>query len=211
MLHWLSDIGHFITGSISVVKDWLIRIIQSVYSFLDATLRHLESELVTSWNELNGFIGAVERFARSAYDALTIYVRVMWKETLSWVTSALDDIRTYLDRTVSWITHEITRLSAETLALIDDLKTWIVKNIIDPLISDVSAILNWLETYGSLVTTFLTHPDILAAWLARYLWRSYFELIRKYSVPIGRWIIHSMIGVAGDVADVLETIMTSLL
>lgn len=211
MLHWLSDIGHFITGSISVVKDWLIRIIQSVYSFLDATLRHLESELVTSWNELNGFIGAVERFARSAYDALTIYVRVMWKETLSWVTSALDDIRTYLDRTVSWITHEITRLSAETLALIDDLKTWIVKNIIDPLISDVSAILNWLETYGSLVTTFLTHPDILAAWLARYLWRSYFELIRKHSVPIGRWIIHSMIGVAGDVADVLETIMTSLL
>lgn len=211
MLSWISDIYKFIIGSIDDVKNWILRIIQAVYSFITRQIDALALEIVGVWNELYGFILTVQRYAIDAYNAFLLWVQITWRETVQWFGNALNTLNRYINDVLLYLDTRLAEVINLLRGYIDSTIRWIQKNVLDPLIGAVGNLIAWIQRYGMFMYYLLTHPDALASLIGRYLWSAWLDLLKRNSKPIASWLLHSMLGVAGVFADVLETIIAAML
>lgn len=211
MLNFLSQVVHLITGAINDVKNWIIRIIQAVYSFIASEFDALSRELVNVWDKLYAFIASVEQFAVSVYDTVSNAIVKVYHDILQWASDAINFVYTYVKDLYQLVVGWIDEIRSALVKLWDDIVGWVIKEIWDPLYNFVSGAIHWIEHEGSYIWNLITHPELLAKLLGHYLWVSWLGLIRYYGKPIGRWLMHGMFSLSGELADLLETFITSWL
>lgn len=207
----ISYLSGLITGSINDVKNWILKIIQAVYSFISRQISNLEHDFTVAWNELDAFITSVKNFAVSVYQTLYVYIRSELSTLSSWLASVIGDIRNDINGIIHTVTGWVDTLAKTIASGLSDVVKWVTSHIYDPLYNLITGAVHWIEHEGAFIYDLVTHPDKLAALLGKYLWSSYLDLLKKYGKPIARWLLHSMLGLANEFADVLESILTALL
>lgn len=207
----ISFLSNLITGSINDVKNWILKIIQAVYSFINRQISNLEHDFTVAWNELDAFIKSVEQFAVNVFNTLYVYVRSALSTLSSWLAQELGTIRNDINGIIHTVTSWVDDLRNDIVNGINTVVKWVTSHIYDPLYNLITGAVHWIEHEGAYIYDLITHPEKLVALLAKYIWSSYIDLLKKYGKPIARWLLHSMLGLANEFADVLETIFTALI
>lgn len=211
MLGFISTIGNLITGAINDVKNWILRLIQAVYSFIGQEIDALGSELDSLWNEAVGLYHSVEQFAIGVYDTLSNAITTAYHDILQWAQNAINDVVSFVKSALQVINDAIDDIYHKILQVYDDIESWVMTHIWDPLYNFAMTAIHWIENEGTYLYDLVTHPEKLVALLAKYIWDAWLEIFKDAVQPIARWLLHTMLGLAGDLADVLETLLTALL
>jgi hypothetical protein len=211
MLGFLAKIVHLITGSIDNVVRWVTSTIAAVYSYFDKLYTWL-------WHEEIVLSQTINRFAAEAYHyTLTVYntVNAILNRLFADLWHLLKHDFAVAWSWITWLKREITyifdyvRKQAESL--VSSIEQWVVSNIYDPLLNEIRALEHRILAPIVYAYDLVTHPDKLVKIIASYLWREWVTLLKKYSKPIARFLLHAMIGMAKELADLLEIIITAMM
>jgi phage-related protein len=211
MLDFLAQVANLITGDIKAVKNWILSIIQAVYSFIDREISAIGTEVHDVWSQLYGFITTVEHYVISVYNYVVNGLNIVYHDITSWVSGELAALGNWITGVVHDILAGLDYVKNAIVKAYDDIEHWVMQHIWDPLWAAITQAWNWITHEGAFIYGLVTHPERLAALLGHYLWSSYLGLIKRYAKPIAHWLLHTMLSLAGDVADVLETIITALI
>ena len=208
ILGWL--LGTLAGPLLDVVK-WINKAFDATFSWVMSWVKALESEFMAGLRNAENFATSVEtyaisvyRYAKSIYD----YVTVAFK---GWILALYADLKKYADDAYSYLIGWIGWLKNSLTKLGNDILSWIMTNIWNPLYADIRQAWNWITKYGPLIVALVTDPGKLASYLGKYLWSSWIGLITQYSKPIARWLLHSMLGMTHEIATVVEDIIAGML
>ena len=211
MIGWILGIVRSITGSINNVINWITNIIAAVYSFIDREVSALGNEIVSVWHSADSLFQQAWHYIVQVYDFAVSIVNVIIHNVIVWVQRIWNDLYSYAHGVYETLVSWVDFLRHWIAVLIDDLRSWVINDIWHPLFTGLSDAIKWITHEGALAYYLLTHPDKLAAILAKWLWQSYIDLLKTFGKVIGRWLLVSMRDLAGPFLDILEAILSGIL
>lgn len=210
--------------------DWLIGQIASLaYAGISAAIGAVRAAMAALWSLLTRFFGNaadVFRFARTVaanwqemvrrflvvsgnYARWLLFTRIPQVVTAlenrmvtligRLVQGAINEARTLYGQLVQWATHAV----GDIWTWLTGFYHWVIDHIAD-IIRDVE----WLLDK---VSRFLTHPSILADWLAEAMWMALFSYAVSRSDAIGLWIRRRAVSATLWSASLLESVIARIL
>lgn len=211
MLAWLSGLLGWAIGGTDDLWKKVVSVFQTVVSYIDSSVSQLIGDVNSVWQWLNTFVGQVDKLVDSVYTSIYNWSVRSFANITSWVNNIYGTLRGAISDTVAWTTAWIDRIYKDVTGWIGDLETWVLRDIWDPLYKSLAGAVQWIGTYGSWTVYLLSHPEQLALILGRYILGSWLNLGHKYAKPVARWMLHSMMSAAGDVAGLLEDFIAGIL
>jgi hypothetical protein len=211
MLNFINHLFDSVVNDVKSVWNWILKTISAVYSFIDREFQVVEHYAADIWNAADNLFHDAWNFITQVYNYAKSIVDVVIRDLVSWVTRTWNDVFSFAkgvyEQLVTWVDY----LKHAIAVGLDDLRTWAVNDVWNPLFKYVSEALGWIAHEGAMMYDLLTNPDKLAALLGSYIWKAGLGLIKAGARPIGRFFVHIMMGMAGEIADVLEAIIAGLL
>jgi len=210
MTGWLRGL---VGWGISGLKDlWnkALSVISTVYNYFVTLIDALDAELISIYHSLTNFIDAVETYASTLYALVRAWATEQLNSIISWAEKQLASVAKSISSIIAWASSLIDALRAYAVALVNDAKNWVIQNVYNPIVRSITDALKWITTDGYYAVQLLRNPPLLAKLLAKWLWGEWLSLIRQYSGVIGKWILHSMMGMASSVGSVIEDIIASI-
>jgi phage-related protein len=210
MLNFINNLFNSVVNDVKSVWNWILKTISAVYSFIDREFQVVERYATDVYNYLDGLFHTAWNFIVQVYNYAKSIVDVVIHDVVSWVTRIWNDVFSFAKGVYEQLVQWADYFKHLIASVIDDIRTWVVNNIWNPLFNSIKEALGWITHEGAMMYDLLTHPDKLVALLGGYLWSAFLGLIKAGARPIGRFLVHIMMGMAGEVADVLEAIISSL-
>lgn len=211
MINWILSIWHQITGDINNVIRWITSTIAAVYSFVNRLFDAAWHAALDAWNYADSLFHQAWAYIAQVYHYAVAIVDVVIHNVIVWVTRIWNDLYSYAHSVYETLVSWADFLRHAIAVGLDDLRSWIINDVWNPLFTSLKDAWNWIAHEGAFVYYLLTHPDKLAALLGRYLWTAYIGLLKTYGKVIGQWLLHSMRGLAGPFFDILEMILSGIL
>lgn len=211
MLGIIQRILHILSGAITDAEKWVLKLIHAVYSYVNKLFYDLRKAVTDVWRSLVRFSRAIEKYAVRVYMfarwIVTKYVPAVIHWTLRELNTLLNDIKSL----ASWAEKWVIRLYNDILSAIRSITGWVIAHIWTPLFNAITIAWHWITHEGYYVWNLLTHPDLLMKVIGSYLWMNSLALLKHYARPIAKWLVHQMLNMQGEIADVLESIIANML
>ena len=211
MFGWLNSILGWASSGLDDLWHKVISVFQVIYSYVDNLVGQIIRDINSVYQWTWGLIQAVERMAQSIYTIVTQWAIHQLVAIEAWVGRLWNSLYGYVQSIVAWTSQWVARIYADVTGWFRGLEAWILQNIWNPLYNLVTGALRWIGREGAWVLYLLTHPDQLALLLGRYILSSWIGLSRKYAGPVGRWMVHSLLSISGDLAGILEDFIAGIL
>jgi len=211
MWSWIYALLGWTFPDIGSMWNSVVNLVASVFSYIDNAIQNVFNFIARLIDDLNNFISEVLGWIADVYNTVAGWVNKIYDDILGWVNTLVGDIYNYVNGFINQIFQEIYRLYNDVIQLGEALEAWVIRNIWNPLVSTITGIIQWINREGAFVFNLLTHPDQLAILLGKYLWEASFGLLARYSAPIGKWLLRTMIGEAKTIGGILEDIITSII
>lgn len=208
---WIKGLFHWGVSSVTDVWNKFISVISAVYSYISSIDSAIWSEFTSLWHSFTTYLSAVETWTSSLYNAVFAWAENALSNTINWASKEISSLGRDISSVVSWASSLINAIRAWVSSLISDLESWVIHNIYDPLLRSVTDALGWIVKEGYYAYNLLTHPDLLAKLLAKYLWSALFDIPKRYAGAIAHWLVHQMLNMAGPIGSVLEDIISSII
>lgn len=210
MFSWLKGIYNGTVGALSTVEKWIVGALNTVYSYF--------SDLISQvWSATQQLVGSLGNLVNKLEDALySLFNLVQWVVTkgipdlANWASNELAKLLDYAKGLYNWAVSELGRLENWVIGELAKLVDWALKNIWDPLWSEITSVIRWIEQQGAYVYYLLTHPDVLAQILAQYVLSQWLNLGKRFAKPFIRWLAHNMISEIPTISSIIEDIIASL-
>lgn len=207
----IQSILNFVTGSIGDVKRWITTLIAPVYDFIHRQIQAIENSISIVYNDLINWIHTAGNYLDQLFAYIGKIANQIIPDLANWARDALNDLKNGINDLGNWVTNQLNNLINLIKRVSSDITQWVIKNIWNPLKNDIDGALHWIGHEGAFVYDLVTHPDKLVKLIGSYLWQESLNLIKKYSGPIARWLLRSMLSESSAFADVLETIISHLI
>lgn len=211
MKAWLKGLFHWGVSGITDVWNKFVSVINAVYSYISSIDSAIWDEFSSLWDSFTTYLGAVETWASSLYNALYAWTTKALGNTINWASKEISSLGRDISGVVSWASSLISAIRAWVSSLIGNVTSWVIRNIYDPLARALNDALGWIAKEGYYAYHLLTHPELLAKLLAKYLWSALFDIPKRYAGAIAHWLVHQMIHMAGPIGSVLEDIIASII
>lgn len=211
MLNFINNLFKSVVNDVKAVWNWILKTISAVYSFIDREFQVVERYATDVYHYLDGLFHTAWNFIVQVYNYAKSIVDVVIRDVVSWVTRIYNDVYGFAKGVYEQLVQWVDYLKHLIASAIDDVRAWIINDIWNPLFNSIKSALSWILHEGAMMYDLLTHPDRLAALLGSYLWRAGLGLIKAGAKPIARFFVHVMMGMAGEIADVLEAIISALI
>jgi len=204
-------IEHFFSRTITAVEKWVLRAIHAVYSYITRLFDDLRRAVNDVWKSLVNFGRAVDKFLARVVTFANWIVRKYIPSVISWAVRNFDSLLNDVRHIIDWVGKWIARLYNDIVSAVRNITAWVIAHIWQPLFDAITIAWHWITHEGYFVWRIITHPDLLMKIIGSYLWMSYLSLIKHYSVQIAKWLIHGMLNLPNEFADVLESIIANML
>lgn len=211
MLGLIKRILHDLTSAVSTIDHWVLGLIRAVYDYVNSLFIQLRMAVNAVHTALVAFERAIGAFANRVYTFAEWISLHLIPEIVQWARGELRKLGVAIDGALHWVEKWIARILNDIASAVRSITSWIIAHIWNPLFHGISIAWHWITHEGYFVYHLLTHPDLAAKWLARYLWASWLGLLRRYSRDITRWLLASMPHMAGDIVTLLEDFIANLL
>lgn len=211
MLGIISRILKDLASGITAVEKWVLKLVHSVYSYFDKLFGELRHAVNDVWAALVSFGRAIRKYVGQIYTFARWIVTKLVPGVIHWALKQLDALARDISGVIHWATGWITRLANDIISAIRNITTWIIKHIYDPLAHDFITAWHWITHEGALVYRLITHPDMLAGILAKYLWGAWLGLFHKFGPQIARYLVTRMPNMVGTITKAMEDFIANLL
>lgn len=211
MLNAIAALASAITGDITSVVKWVLKLVQSIYSYFDRQLSALGNDLSDIARSASNLFHQAWNFAVSVYQFALSIADVIIPGVIRWAQNALTDLSNFATSIVRWASSELDSLGKLITSVDHAITSWVVRDIWNPLYTLVSGPIKWIAHEGATAYYLVTHPDKLMSVLSSYLYSAFIDILKRDSRPIGKWLTHVMMSFAGPIADVLEQIISAIL
>jgi predicted PurR-regulated permease PerM len=211
MLGWLKSALNWGIGSIKDLWNKVLNVINAVYGYVDGWLNALLSDINDLYQWASRLVTSVENWTISLYNSLNGWISKIYGDMQKWISSLWDQLYGDIVGIGRWATQQLDNVIGWILAQLDKLESWVIQNIWNPLWSAISGTVNWIAKYGYWAYYMVTHPDQLAAFIAKWILASWINLGKRYAGAFGRWMVHTALSAAGDVAGIIEDILAAII
>lgn len=208
---WISAAGNAISGLTQKAVDWVNSLIASVMSWVTDAINSTWKSLQSLWNDVtnvwNQLVGFINKLSNEAWTWINNVANDIYK----WAGQMLNDLWSYAKSVYYWALGEINKLYGLVDGWINAIYRWVQKEIWDPLVRLYNDIKNWAVQAFNKVWQYIEHPELLVQLIGAFLLRMWTQYVVRFGSVIARWLIHNMTNMAGEVFDMLETIISSVL
>lgn len=211
MLNWLKSFGSVIFGGLNDLKNWIINLFSTVFSYIDSWAKDIWNGITEVWNFAASLYNKAIGYIVELYNLARYIIDVEIKTVEQWVTSLWGELKSGITNLANWALGLINKLGSWVLSQLNSLYRWVLRNIWDPLYNGITGAINWISKYGYWAYYMVTHPDVLASFIGSYILREFFSLGRKFATSIARWLVHSMISAGHEIGDLIAEAIAAIL
>lgn len=211
MWNFLKHLWRLVVSDFKSIWHWIIKAIAAIYTVIADISNTMSRGFVDIWNATVKLADEIESYAVSVYNWAKATINAVWNDIVKWVVGLWHDLSTAIDAVYKFAAHWIDWILNWVGKLFNDITSWVIRDIWNPLYTAITSAWNWIYKYGAMMLYLLTHPDALVRLIAAYLWREWMNIVRHYARPIGHWLIRVMPSMAGELASLIEDIISSLI
>lgn len=211
MLEWLQNIANTVFSGLNSLRDWTMRAIAAVYSYISARVTSVIQDINNLAHYINVYIGAVEKYIGDVYNYAVYTVEQIIPNITHWVQAQLVNLGNFVRSIYDNLAARIEFVLKLAEAFTESVRDWIIKEIIQPIKDFVGGLYAWVtENIGKLLNYF-AHPELIAQLIGGWLWRSWLSLLHQYGRPVARWLFAHMLSMAVEAASLIEEMITALI
>lgn len=211
MLHWISSVANAVSGAASRIWRRVTQLVASVYVWVNARIAVVQHDLDRLYHVVSGLASSIGRFIGGEFSTFA-----------RWVASRLSAI----ENSVLGITRQLAReirqsynLSLKILSalrslgrnLYANLQKWVIADVYNPLMADISSALAWIRSTGSYLSGLFANPDRIVLLLWPYFLSRWLYWVNRLSAPAMRYFLKHAMSVAPQLATVMEDLITRVL
>lgn len=208
---WISAAGSGLSGLTQKAVNWVNSLIASVMSWVNDAVNAIWRGITAVWHGITGVWSSTISFVVSTADAIYRWFDHLIHTISDWVLSLVNQLWQFIQGVYTWALNQINALWKYVFQFSRDIYSWVLRNIWDPLYHDYQDAVNWATQQFNQVWQYIEHPEMLASLIGRYLLASGIQLAERFAVPVTRWIVRSMRSMAGEVFDLLESVISSII
>lgn len=210
MLNWLTSLFGNPIADLKSAWKWLTGAISAVYSYFDNLINQLDNALNWVEGQVNRFVNDIEQGLRDLASGIYWVIHTGLPDAIHWAENEIAKAYNYALGLYHAALNELGNLLRWAQSQLDKLVQWVLNNVWDPLWSGIQRVIRWIENEGAYVYNLITHPELLAALIGKYLLAAWTDLAGKYGKIFVRWLIHAAIHEAAFAANLLEDLISSL-
>lgn len=184
--------------------------INTVITWVDGLWNDAATDVNNLYNYIVASIKSDLAYAFSVYVTLLAYVGNTVTSIYKWTTSELSSLESWALGLINQVIGYLQTLENWATAQFASLITWINTEIIQPIWTAIETAANWIEVYGAFVVNLLTHPELLAQLLGKYILSTWISLGRQFAKPFFSWFLANALSLIPDFEGILEDIISSL-
>lgn len=211
MIGFIRRLFKSIVGDIKAVSRWVLKLIAAVYSYFDRIVAQIWRAAADIWKALIAFSHSIRKWALGVVHDILWIVHKIIPAVTKWVLRIFNDLRSYAIDVFKWAQKAVNYLLGALRRAVDDITRWVIANIWHPLFSAITIAWSWITHEGAYIFDLVTHPDKLVKVLGKWLWQSWLDLIRQFAQPIAKWLLHEMVRMPDELANVLDILISSIL
>ena len=211
MLNWLTGLLNYITGPFRAVWNDVVRVVRSVYTYVKKYADYIYHDALSIYDGLITLSRDVAHFVDHTYDTFVRWVDHEFNTVVSWARSALNDLLRYAKSVYGFTVRELDKLDHFIASGLNDITSWVLRVIWDPLNRDITSAIRWIAKEGTYAYDLLTHPEKLIDIIIGYVWSAWLSLARRYAAPLLKLFLSSWKAAIPDVVGILEDIIAKVL
>lgn len=209
--NWVKDGWDFAFGGIKQLYQWILTTIAQVYDYVNGWIQWLENRIndLVTWTANLAF--SIEQWAQSWYNYIIGWARSIFAQITSWVIGLWNQLWSYVVEAWNFAHWVYSYLYNLVSGWINQVYQWVLRNIWDPLYNWVTGIYKSLTRWINYILQYIEHPELLANLIGGYLIKVWLQLAKRFAVPLARWWMRTMMSLAGEFYDIIESILSAIL
>jgi phage-related protein len=208
---WVIAAGNAVAGISQQVYDWVSRLIASVTSWVTNAFNVVWNAIGTLVADIASVFGSAIAFAESLLGQLWGVIQQVRQDITNWVTRIWNDVWNYARGVYDWALNELGNLERSVDALFNAVYQWVQREVFDPLKRLYDGLMSWVTGWINKIWQYIQHPELLVQLVGGFLMRTWLSYVRQFGPVLARWLIRNMRGLAGEVFDLLEHVISSVL
>lgn len=208
---WLFDENNPVNKVTRAVYDFVYRIVSYVVDWFSIGIYAIWTVLYTIGAQVASiFVRFAELVANIAVTIATTVAHVV-AEITKWVGGLIANVWGYVTGFFAWITARVVWLEAKIAQVFQDIIKWVYDNFIRPIWDKITDTISWVTGWINRIWMYIEHPELLVELIGGVLMRLWTQYVLRFGSAFARWLVRSMMGMAGEIFDLLERILDSVL
>lgn len=209
--NWVKAGWDFSFGSIKQLYQWILGIIGQVYDYVNGWVQWLENAVNEAFAYAYNLSVAIERWGNSMFNNIVGWVNSIGASIMRWASGLINQVWQYVQEAWDFAHWVYSYLYNLVSGWISDVYRWVIQNIWNPLNNLISGIYRDLTKWINYILQYIEHPELLASLIGTYLLKEWLNLAKRFAVPLARWWMRTMMSLAGEFIDIIETIISQVL
>lgn len=208
---WISSAGNAISGLTQKAVDWVNSLIASVMSWVTDAINKIWHSISSVWDDITSVWNRLVGYINNLTDMAWRWVSNTARQIYDWALRLINDLWGYVKWLYNWAANELDHLYHLIWGWVQDVYNWVRREIWDPLYRLYNDVKNWFIQMFNRVWQYIEHPELLVKLIGGFLIRVWVDWVKQFGPMIVRWLIGNMRGLAGEVFDLLEHIISAVL
>lgn len=208
---WVIAAGTGLSGLTQKAINWVSSLIASVMGWVTSAITALWGTIYSLWSDINhvwtsilSWVGSIVITVAGAIDRFSHVIS-------NWILGLVGALWSYVKSLYLWAVGQFNTIWGFVNRLAGDLYGWVIREIYNPLLSLYNGIRNWVSQMFNDVWQYIQNPELLVNLIGSFILRNLLKYAKQFAVPVTRWFIRNMRGLAGEVFDLLESVLSSIL
>lgn len=211
MLGFLKSIANIFTGSLSGIWHWMINLYNTVWSYIYNMYDKLAHDISEGFSYAKNLFDYMTTWVTHVVDNVVNLINKIASDIQHWASDQISKVASYAEDVYHWAIQQVDDLGHAIDKAYDDIESWVISKIWDPLYNFIKPAINWIENEGSQMWDLLTHPEKLVSLLESYLYAAWLTWLQRLAVPITGYILNNMIKLVPTLVSIAEDVISKVL
>lgn len=208
---WVTALGSGISGISQKIYDWVSQQIASVMSWVTSAISDIWNAISAIYRDISNLWNQIVGFVVNLIGTITLWVENIVQGITRWVEQLVGSLWQRVTDVINWILGEIGRISAYVSSAVQNIIRWVYNDVWLPIVRAVNDVRNFAVQWIGRIWQYFEHPELLVALIAGNLLRLWQQYILRFGTAIAKWLLRKMMGLAGEVFDLLEMILSAII
>lgn len=209
--NWVKAGWDFSFGNVKALYQWVLTTVAQVYDYVNGWIQWLESAINSVYQYAANLAVSVEQWAATVYGNVTGWVQNLIAQLEAWTVGLWNQVWQYAKEALDFAHWVYSYLYNLVSGWIQDVYQWVLREIWDPLYNWINGIYKSLTSTINSILMYIEHPELLANLIGGYLIGAWVSLAKRFAVPLARWWMRTMMSLAGEFIDIIESIISNVL
>lgn len=208
---WVIAAGSAISGVSQAVYNWVTQLVTTMMSWVTDAINSIWNTIKSIWDGIHNVWDQVSRYAEELVNGVYRFISSSVSDIMNYVGRLIDDVWHYAQSVYEWVVRSLSDLENRLLSYVNRVYNWVRTEIWDPLNRLYNGIRDWATQWIGRIWQYIEHPELLVNLIGAFMLRMWMQYVIRFAAVFTRWLIRSMASMAGEVFDLLEHVISSII